>query len=233
LKPAVFFTEFKKFITGEQWVYLPYITLGDIAVFVFILNKRDELLKRIKNNNMPAILLYGLIIWVLLFFVHVIFMPGKYGRFFVLAVLPMIMIFSSVFSDRANFIFLPWLKSICMFLFFLSVLYNLFLHYYLCIYLAQNTYSKAENKLHLIVGDNTLGIFPLHWILNGTLINLSIYTINRNDNEFLKYFSQYGWPHYIAIIDYQKKEIAEQMPYFFSKLIYITRIQDYYIYKVQ
>jgi len=214
LLPINFIGQIKNFIFGPQWFYSPALTIGLIIYLFFFFKKRG--LKKLKTVESLSLL------FLLLFFFQMVLVPNLTARFFILAIVPMTIIFASLFK-----------KQIFVLLIGIDIIFNIFFCYKYFVKEAKFNYLNSSKKLSQIINKKIKGRWSVLWIMNDSFNNINIFTYPRDDKTYSNYFNRYGWPKYFSMTKQEVEEYKVMTPKFFSRLEYVSKIDDQSIFKLK
>lgn len=214
LQPNNLINHLKNLFFGVQWFYLPSLTVGLIFYLYFFIKK-----KRFKKLNLIESIS---LLFLFLFFSQMILVPDITARFFILAIIPMMIIFSTLSQKRFFSVLLV-----------IDIVANLFFSYKYFVKEAKFKYLNSSKKLIKIVDKKIIGRWSVLWIMNNDLKNINVFTYPRDDKTYEDYFNKYGWPKYFSMTRQELKEYKLMTPKFFSRLEYFTQIDDQLIFKLK
>lgn len=213
------------FINNDYWKYSGILV---VACFVFITTLLKGFLRSISLKLSPKNTLFFITsTWFLLIMAHMIFSPGKFGRFYVISIIPLIIMLTCLFNfikGKIRYLFYG--------LFFIDIMLNCFNIYKYIILNPKFTYQAAVKELNQFVSKDDLVSLPPHWIMNASFKTINPFLIIPDDKQILNFYNTYGWPKYLAIIDYQVEMYRLKTPIYFSYLSPVKKINEYVIYKV-
>jgi hypothetical protein len=205
--------QFHDFIISDYWKYC-----GILVVSIFFTQKISS----------SKILFYLSAGWFFIIMLHMFIAPGKFGRFFVISVIPLIILFSYLLNFAKGKI-----KYLFFILFFMDILLNSFNIYKYIFLDPKYSYQTAVQELNKFISKNDLVSLPLHWIMNADFKTVNPFLITPSDIEISRFFDKYGWPKYVSIIDYQTEMYKSKAPNYYSRLSPVKKINEYIIYKVE
>lgn len=214
----------KNLINSDYWKYSGFFVITTLFAGILNFKKVKNSLKEFNKINLLFIMSAG---WFIFFCVQAYITPAKLGRFLVMGIVPMSLIIASGFyflSTKRKIIVL----SILIIAFIINGYYSV----QQVIIKPKFLYQSAITKLNKIVGPNDVTMLPPHWIMNASYKSINPFLIAHTDKDLNYFFQKYGRPSIVSLIDYQVDDFKLNAPQFYSTLAPITKINEYYIYRV-
>lgn len=219
-------------LVSPLWTYLHIVTVGTIISLLAILTR----LKR-QNQGNRGVLENLVVAWLFIFIIYMTIIPLKGARFFILIIIPMTLLYVSLFKKEQLLFFKRKVGmvfvALLMILPILELAINVGYNYWYFVKDAQFQVLESTKKLAQYVPRDRLGNLPVHWIMNDTFRDINTFLVPVSDRDIQNYYDQYGWPEFMVILNQQIGLYQTQSPLFFKQLRYVTVINGYTLYKVK
>lgn len=224
--------QIKLTIFNPLWMYLHIVTVGTFSALLLVGLKLSNRLK----HNRRDILVNLAALWFCLFIIYMIAIPLKAARFYLLIIIPMTILYASLFQKENWQLLKAKIGSsigiILCILIVAELVINIGYNYWYFVVDPQFQVLESTSKLARYVPRNTLSNLPVHWIMNDTFRNINTFMTPITDLAIQQYYDRYGWPAFMVILNYQNDLYRQQSPKFFQMLQYVTVINGYTLYKV-
>jgi len=233
LQPLYSLEQLRFTLFNPLWSYLHFVTVGTCTYLGMMFTR----IYRWQNHRGITLLEMITVAWLLIFLGYMFVIPLKGARFFILIIIPMTLLYSYLFKKehlnflhkRFGFIFVSMMTLFVVIELIVNIGYNTW--YF--VYQPQFQTFDSLKKLERYVPKNEKSNLPVQWIMNDTYDNINSFLVPVDDRKIDAYYSRYGWPHYMVIINRQIEMYKKNAPKFYKRLVFVTVVNGYTVYSIK